>query len=116
MNELNFDVISLNTRGLGNFAKRKKIFNYVKKHVSRRGIILLQETHSVQKDEKVWTNQFGCGKGSVIFSHGKSDARGVLVAFREAVDYKINSQHVDNNGRYIVLNLLIDGSPVILVN
>ena len=25
-------------------------------------------------------------------------------------------QHVDNNGRYIVLNLLIDGSPVILVN
>ena len=116
MNELNFDVISLNTRGLGNFAKRKKIFNYVKKHVSRRGIILLQETHSVQKDEKVWTNQFGCGKGSIIFSHGKSDARGVLVAFREAVDYKINSQHVDNNGRYIVLNLLIDGSPVILVN
>ena len=36
MNELNFDVISLNTRGLGNFAKRKKIVNYVKKHVSRR--------------------------------------------------------------------------------
>ena len=70
----------------------------------------------MQKDEKVWTNQFGCGKGSVIFSHGKSDATGVLVAFREAVDYKINSQHVDNNGRYIVLNLLIDGSPVILVN
>ena len=69
----------------------------------------------MQKDEKVWTNQFGCGKESVIFSHGKSDARGVLVAFREAVDYKINSQHVDNNGRYIVLNLLIDGSPVILV-
>ena len=30
--------------------------------------------------------------------------------------YRINSQHVDNNGRYIVLNLLIDGSPVILVN
>ena len=115
MNELNFDVISLNTRGLGNFVKRKKVFNYVKKHVSRRGIILLQETHSVQKDEKVWTNQFGCGKGSVIFSHGKSDARGVLDAFREAVDYKINSQHVDTNGRYIVLNLLIDGSPVILV-
>ena len=116
MNELNFDVISLNTRGLGNFAKRKKIFNYVKKHVSRRGIVLLQETHSVQKDEKVWANQFGCGKGSVIFSHGKSDARGVLVAFREAVDYKINSQHVDNNGRYIILILLTDGSPVILIN
>ena len=42
---------------LGNFTKRKKIFNYVEKHFSRRGIILLQETHSVQKDEKVLTNQ-----------------------------------------------------------
>ena len=70
----------------------------------------------MQKDEKVWTNQFGYRKGSVIFSQGKSDARGVLVAFREAVNYKIISQHVDNSGRYIVLNLLIDGSPVILVN
>ena len=30
--------------------------------------------------------------------------------------YRINSQHVDNNGRYIVLNLPIDGSPAILVN
>ena len=115
MNELNFDVISLTTRGFGNFTKRKKIFNYLKKHVSRRFIILHQETHSVQKDEKVWTNQFGSGKGSVIFSHGKSDARGVLVAFSEAVNYKIISQHVDNSRRYMVLNLLIDGSPVILV-
>ena len=25
-------------------------------------------------------------------------------------------QHVDNNGRYIVLNVLIDNNPVILVN
>ena len=112
MNELNFDVISLNTRGLGNFTKQKKIFNYVKKRVSQRGIILLWETHSVQKDENVRTNQFGCGKRSVIFSYGKSDARGVLVAFREAVNYEIISQHVDNSGRYIVLNLLIDRSPL----
>ena len=88
--------------------RNKKDFNYVKKHVSRRGIILLQEAHGVQKDEKVWTNQFGCGKGSVIFSHSKSIARGALVAFREVVNDKIISQHVHNNGRYIVLNLLID--------
>ena len=52
MNELNFDVLSLNTRGLGNFTKWNKIFNYLKKRVSRRGIIVLQETHNVQKDEK----------------------------------------------------------------
>ena len=59
MNELNFDIISLNTRGLGDLTKRKKIFNYVKKRVSRRRIILLQETHTACKmmkklDQSIW--------------------------------------------------------------
>ena len=116
MAELNFDVISLNTAGLGDFIKRRKVFNYLKKHVSRKGIVFLQETHSLRKDEKMWTNQFGCGTGSIIFSHGKSDARGVLIAFREAVKYSIRSKHVDKEGRYIVLDVLIDNNPVILVN
>ena len=116
MAELNLDIISLNTAGLGDFTKRRKIFNYLKKHVSRRGIVFLQETHSVRKDEKLWTNQFGCGVRSMIFSHGKSDARGVLIGFREAIKYKIKARYVDKNGRYIVLDMLIDNNPIILVN
>ena len=52
----------------------------------------------------------------MIFSHGKSDARGVLIGFREAVKYKIKARYVDKNGRYIVLDVLIDDNPVILVN
>ena len=48
----------------------------------------------------------------MIFSHGKSDARGVLISFCEAVKYKIKARYVDKNGRYIVLDvLLIDNSP-----
>ena len=74
MGDLDFDIISLNARGLRDFTKRREVFNYEKK-VSRRGIIFLQETHSVLKDEKVWTDQFGCGKG-------KSDAKGVIIASR----------------------------------
>ena len=76
----------------------------------------MQETHTVKSDEKIWTNQFGCGSGSIIFSHRKSDARGVLIAFCEELNYRVIMQHVDNNGRYIVLNVLIDNNPVILVN
>ena len=53
---------------------------------------------------------------SIIFSHGKSDAQGVLIAFREAIKYKIVSKHIDNDGRYIILNVLIDNNPVVLVN
>ena len=72
----------------------------------------MQETHTVKGDKKVWTNQFGCGSGSVIFSHEKSDMRDVLIAFREVINYQVITQHVDNNGRYIVLNVLINNNPV----
>ena len=51
-----------------------------------------------------------------MFSYGKSDARGVLIAFREEINYQVIMQYVNNNGRYIALNVLIDNNPVILVN
>ena len=57
MAELNLYVISLNTAGMGDFKKRRKIFNYLKKQVSRKGTVFLQETHSVRKDENLWANQ-----------------------------------------------------------
>ena len=75
----------INTAGLGDYVKRRKVFNYMKKQTSPTGLIFLQETHSINKIEGLWTKQFGCGKGSIILSHGKSDARGVLIAFREGL-------------------------------
>ena len=87
----------------------------MKKKTSPKGIIFLQEIHSVNKIEGLWTKQFGCGKGSIIFLHGKSDARGVLIAFR-GLKYKIIEKQIDNNGRYVVLNALIDNNPIILAN
>ena len=116
MVELNLNIISLSTAGLGHFTKRRKIFNYLKKHVSRKGIVFLQETHSVRKDENLWTNQCCCGDRSMIFSHGNSDAREVLIGFHEAIKYNIKARYVEKNGRYIVLDVLIDNNPVIMVH
>ena len=45
MNELNFDTISLNTRGLGNFTKREKIFKYVKKSMSLEAVSFFSRKH-----------------------------------------------------------------------
>ena len=70
----------------------------------------------MQKDEQEWTNQFACGTGSVFFSHGKSDARGILIAFRERIKYKVIEKYINTEGRYIVLNLLLNNSPVVLIN
>ena len=65
---------------------------------------------------KICGQTSGCGDRSLIFSHGKSYARGVLIGFREAIKNKIKARYVDKNGRYIVLDMLIDNNPVILVN
>ena len=112
-----FDVLSLNTAGIGDNFKRRKLFNYLKKSCSSKGIVLLQETHSTVRNEAMWTSQWGCGKDSVIFSHGTSNSKGVLIAFRESIrNYKIRSAQCDASGRYIILDLKIDNCPFILIN
>ena len=39
-------MISLNSQGLRDYTKRHKVFNFMKKHTSSKGIIFMQETHS----------------------------------------------------------------------
>ena len=108
-------MISMNAQSLRDYTERRKVFN-MKTHASIKGIIFMQETHSLKTCENIWTNQFGCGNNYIVFSHGTSDSRGVLIAFREASNYKVINQYVDRGGRFIVLNTLIEDSPVILIN
>ena len=75
-----FDITSFSIKGLRDYKKRRKIFNYAKKNMTRNGIVFFQETHSSRKIENAWANQWG---GKVIYSHGSNDSKGVLIAFRE---------------------------------
>ena len=111
-----FDILSLNIAGIGDSIKRHKLFNCAKKHTSSAGIVFLQETHSSEKNERLWVNQWGCGREAAIFSHGSSNARGVLIDFRESLDYKILSVTQDSNGRFVIIYTIINGSPFILIN
>ena len=55
--------------------------------------------------------------GNIIFSHGSSNKKGVLIAFRYGLEYKLLSPEiVDDDGRYIILHIEIQGSPYILLN
>ena len=76
----------------------------------------MQETHSTRKVENIWTNQWGCGKGSIYFSCGSSDSRGTLIAFREGMDYTIEKSVLDQEGRYVILQAKIQDSSIILIN
>ena len=74
--QADFEILSYNVRVLGNEKKRKKVFNYVKKHTSSNAVIFLQETHATKKDEMSWKLQW---HGNIIFSHGSSNKKVFLL-------------------------------------
>ena len=94
--------------------KGRKYLIILKKNSSGNSIIFLQETYTTAKLEKLYKYQW---HGNMIFSHGTSNSRGVIAAFRHCFEYKMLSDLIcDPNGRYIVLDMEIQGSPHILGN
>ena len=67
-------------------------------------------------NEDVRINQWGCGRNKLIFSHGESNARGVMIAVRESLDIKVISVFKDNNGRFIIMYAYVQDKPFLLVN
>ena len=89
---------TFNARGLGDNVKRKLIFDWLKE--KHKGIVLLQETHSVKEREKMWINQWG---GNIVFSHGSSNSRGVAILISPDVDFELKETITDEEGRVVVL-------------
>ena len=50
------------------------------------------------------------------FAHDTSNSRGTLIAFREGLKYIVISGHQNDNGRYVILKVEIQSSPIILIN
>ena len=68
------ELSSLNVRGLNNQKKRKTIFQWLKS--SHPGIVLLQETHSLEEDEKAWVSEWD---NDIIFAHGTNNSHDVAI-------------------------------------
>ena len=109
------NLISLNTRGLGNINKRLRLIGWLNKtHNAETKIIFLQETHSTLKSESQWKKDWGGRK--VIFSHGGSNSKGVAIILPNNPNYIINDTKLSPDGRYIALNITIDNSTFCLIN
>ena len=91
----------------------KKVCNYLKKHTTANAIVFLQETHSTEASETIWKAQWG---GEVRYSHGESDSRDILIAFRESLSFQIENEIKDKNGRILILQVNVQGSNYILIN
>ena len=72
--------------------------------------------HSTTNCEKIWTNQWGSGKEKIYFSHGTSNSTGVLIAFHEGLNYRVESTSRDLEGHFLILKAIVQDSPVILIN
>ena len=94
------NIISLNVRGLRDSEKRRAVFNFYR---SRCDILCLQETHSEEKDEVVWNAEWG-RKG--LFSHWKTNSRGVAIFFKKNLIVDVSQVQTDENGRWIIFLLM----------
>ena len=102
---------SFNTRGLGDGKKRRSIFKWLKHFHS--GICLLQETHSTSSIESSWRKEWG---GDIFFSHGTCKSKGVAILLPSKLNFVLNKQVKDDSGRFVLLDIDIENSNIILLN
>ena len=91
-NQLNFNFLSNNVKGLQSTKKRLKLFNFVKNKTGPKGDFL-QETHSSVETEKKWTDDF---KDKIYYSHGKTNSCGVLIAIYGNLNICVKNKVHDN--------------------
>ena len=105
-------VVTLNVRGLHDYIKRKKIFDWLKDQ--NADVIFLQETFCTKKLKPYFDASW---KGPVLHSVTDSDhSRGVAILISENLDYKIKDVHDGGDGRKLLINLTINGSNFTLIN
>lgn len=86
---------------------------YLENEGDRPDIYTFQETHSIPEED--WSSSFGKTGTNVLFSHGASNSRGVLLGFSEYLDFSVVSSEIDSEGHYIVAHVKIQGEPLTIM-
>ena len=73
----------------------------------------MQETHSIEKTDIQWKNEWGA---EIIISHGSSNARGVVILIKNGFDCTIHHKILDPLGRFIILKADIKDQTYVLIN
>jgi len=108
-----FNLTTYNCKGLQQKGKRLKIFNYLKDKLKNDGIFFLQESHSTPLIEDIWQTQWD---GDLLFSHGESNARGVIIGFTKDFECKIENISHDSDGRVLLVEMSKNNELFLLIN
>lgn len=103
--------LTLNCNGLNNKIKSKRILSTLLK--SQADIVFLQETHKTKSSDPLFeTTRYP----TQIQAYGTSKSRGVAILFSAKIRTSIESQEIDPNGRFLFLNVTIEGEPLSLAS
>ena len=73
---MKLQIASLNVRGIGNNAKRREVFNWLR--TKKFSIYMLQEVHCSENTTDSWTSEWGY---KALFSCCSSSKAGVSILF-----------------------------------
>ena len=113
MNNKSYDfrIGSLNVRGINKHSKRISIFNWIRRQ--QFDLMFLQETFSSKDEESLWQSEW---EGKTVWAHGSKHSRGVGILVKKGFDFEHKDIIVDPDGRYIIINSMIQGENMWLVN
>ena len=106
-----FKLLLLNVRGIRSATKRKALFTWLNER--RYDITFLQETHSTADVEDFWRTQW---RGKLFFAHGSNHSCGVMILVRSDLDFNPRTISCDDEGRSIIIEAEVQGSPFLFVN
>ena len=105
------DVCCLNVNGLRDKRKCQSVLTHISSKC--KGIIMLQETHSTEGCEKMWSNLTGA---KCYFAHGTSDSRGVATLLPTDLATNVNRVVKDSKGRFLLLEVILNNVNYVFLN
>lgn len=93
-------IVSMNVRGLGDAKKRRDVFNWLRKQDC--SIICLQDTHTVDRLERIWETEWGY---KAMFCSFRGDSRGTAILFCNNFEFRLHKVKKDPGGNYIALDM-----------
>ena len=108
-----FNCLTFNVKGINNDLKRAQIFGFCKDKIKNNGIVLLQETHSCQREVAKWKKEWDA---ELYLNHGTSNSRGTLIAISKGFDIKVWKYIDDQNGRIQILTFEHKNKKFMIIN
>ena len=108
---MKLQIASLNVRGIGNNAKRREVFNWLR--AKKFSIYMLQEVHCSENTTDSWTCEWGY---KALFSCCSSSKAGVSILCNNNFNLNVIKTLQDPNGRFIICDIEADGKLLTLGN